>query len=90
MRIAWTRPALRDLPAIWAYVAQDKPDAAARLVACLKEAADLLSEQPHIGRAGRIAETRELVVSGTPYILVYRVRAGRVQILAALHGMRRP
>lgn len=36
------------------------------------------------GRPGRVAETRELRVE--PYIVVYRVKAGAVQVLRVLHA----
>lgn len=90
MKIRWTPPAVRALKEIWSFVSKDKPDAAKRLVARLQQAAEALAGQPHMGHAGRIPHTRELVVSGTPYILVYRVRSGGLEILAALHGKRRP
>jgi toxin ParE1/3/4 len=44
---------------------------------------------PAIGRPGRVAGTRELVVSGTPYIVPYRVRGERVQIITVLHSAQR-
>lgn len=47
----------------------------------------LLVKNPNVGRLGRVSGTRELVVSRTPYIVVYRVGA-RVEILAIIHGAR--
>jgi toxin ParE1/3/4 len=44
-----------------------------------------LRDFPRSGRAGRIPETRELVVSGTPYIVVYLVSDG-VEFIRVLHG----
>ena len=48
----------------------------------------LLSEYPKIGRRGRAAGTRELVIARTPFIVVYRVRQKpeRVEIIRVLHG----
>jgi len=88
MKVRWTRPALRDLAAIGDFIAGDNP-AAARLVDRILDLADNLAAHPHLGRAGRIAGTRELVIGGTPYILPYRVQDGRVEILAVFHGARR-
>lgn len=45
-----------------------------------------LATTPHMGRSGRVAETRELVVSGTPYIVAYAVIGGEVVVLDVLHG----
>jgi toxin ParE1/3/4 len=47
-----------------------------------------LAELPLMGRVGRV-NTRELVIAGTPYLLVYQVEAGRIVILTILHGARR-
>lgn len=48
----------------------------------------MLVSHPEIGRPGRSDGTRELVLTGTPYILPYRVRDGRVEILAVFHTSR--
>ncbi len=89
MKLRWTTPALRDLEAIGDAIARDDPGAAARTVTRVLDRAGLLTEQPHIGRPGRVPGTRELVVTGTPYIVPYRVRDDAVELLAVLHGARR-
>jgi toxin ParE1/3/4 len=47
-----------------------------------------LEEHPELGRAGEIAGTRELVVSGTPYILVYEISddGSDVSVLNVIDG----
>ena len=35
---------------------------------------------------GRVAGTRELVVPGTPYVIPYRLRTDRLEIIAIFHG----
>ena len=40
-----------------------------------------------IGRMGRVAGTRELVLSGTSNVVAYRVK-GYVDVLAVMHGTR--
>jgi len=49
----------------------------------------LLKKNPALGRAGRVAGTRELVVAGTPYVVPYRVRGEAVEILRVFHAARR-
>lgn len=88
-RVKWTRTALRNLELELAYVAQDRPEAALKLVQRVEEAVTKLSEQPSIGRPGRVTGTRELVVTGTSYIIPYRVRENIVEILRVLHSARR-
>ena len=89
MRIVWTGPALRELEAIGDYIAQANPAAAARTVTRILERVDDLVEHPESGRAGRVAETRELVVTGTPFIVPYRVRDQRIEVLSVFHGARK-
>jgi toxin ParE1/3/4 len=36
-----------------------------------------------------VAGTRELVVTGTPYIVAYAVADQRVEVLAIIHGAQR-
>ena len=88
MRIRWSRPASTHLDEIGDYVARDSPAAAHRLVNVIVDRVETLSKHPHLGRAGRVADTRELVVAGTPYIVAYRVRLDKVEILAVFHGAR--
>jgi len=39
-----------------------------------------------MGRPGRLFGTRELVVPDTPYIVPYRVRGERLELMAVFHG----
>ena len=67
MRIIWQDEAERDLDGIADYILQDDPAAALRLIDTIREATRVLSEHPNIGRTGRVAGTRELVIPGLPY-----------------------
>jgi toxin ParE1/3/4 len=89
LRIHWTRPALADLEAIGDFIAHDNPVAAERTVVRLVASVDALRDHPNLGRPGRLTGTRELVVSGTPNVVPYRVLDEDVQILAVFHGARR-
>jgi len=48
----------------------------------------LLAQYPLMGREGRVRGTRELVIIGSPFIVVYRVTKTRIEILRLLHGAR--
>ena len=89
MKVRWTAPALRDLEIIGEYIALDNLAAADKTVSRILECADRLAEHPQMGRSGRVPGTRELVVSGTPYVAPYRVRDSEVEMLAVFHGARR-
>jgi toxin ParE1/3/4 len=86
MRIVWSQTAISNLIEIRNYIEQDKPAAARRLAERILESVERLAEHPHLGRAGREPETRELILAGTPYIIVYRIYRGHLSILAILHA----
>jgi addiction module RelE/StbE family toxin len=67
-------------------IAEDNPKAARTLLNEIKERAVLLQDNPLLGRLGRIEDTRELVLTGTSFILPYRVKDLQIQIVAVLHG----
>jgi toxin ParE1/3/4 len=71
--VTWSPSALRDLRDIWGIIAVDSETIADRIVARLTQASEVLDHFPKIARTGRRAGARELVVSGTPYILEYRI-----------------
>ncbi len=89
VRIVWLRSAERNLEEQIEYLAERNPNAAEALVDRITSAAARLADHPRSGRRGRVAGTRELVVPGTPYILVYRIEANEVRIHRALHGSQR-
>jgi toxin ParE1/3/4 len=89
MTLRWTRIALRDMQHLHDYIADDNPAAARRMVARIREAASRLRRSPQMGRRGRITDTRELVIAGTPYIVVYRVEGEQVQMVAVIHAAQR-
>ena len=86
MKIVWPRRAIWRLVHIRDYIAKDNPGAAARIAERILQSVEALTGQPDMGRPGRIAGTRELVVPATPYVIPYRVRAGRLELLAVFHG----
>lgn len=88
MRLEWSRVALDHLRRIRDYIASNNPSAAADVAERLLKSTERLESFPESGRAGRLPHTRELVVSGTPYIIVYRVVENVVEIAAVVHGAR--
>tara|TARA_R110002073_G_scaffold196455_4_gene355616 strand:+ start:1717 stop:2001 length:285 start_codon:yes stop_codon:yes gene_type:complete len=89
MKLVWTDTALYDLKAVREYIAEHEPRAANRVAARLYEVTQKLKEFPGAGRAGRVPNTRELVVSGLPFIIPYTVDERCVQILAVIHTSRK-
>ncbi len=86
MTFFYTRPALDDLRGIVHYISEDDTAAARRTADRIQDMIKQLEAMPQIGRPGRIDGTRELVVAGSPYLVIYRLDGSDVQILRILHG----
>lgn len=89
MKIVWTEPARQDLLELFEYIAEENPRAARVLLSEIKERVNALTNNPEIGRIGRVEGTRELVLTGTHYILPYRLKNQQIQILAVFHTAKR-
>ena len=89
MKIAWSPRAVQHLIGIRTFIAEDRPDAAQVVAAKIIASVEQLAQHPNLGRAGRVPGTRELVIAGTAYVLPYRVKADRLEIIAVFHGRQR-
>jgi plasmid stabilization system protein ParE len=72
MSVLFTGRARRHLNEISDYLTERNPGAATRVGARIRQVVALLEHLPHIGRPGLLAGTREMVVPGLPYVIVYR------------------
>lgn len=88
MRVVWTAAARAAREAAIEYIAQDSLTAALSQLDEIERQTDRLAEHPKLGRVGRVRGTRELVISRTPFIAVYRLHEASqtIQILRLLHG----
>jgi toxin ParE1/3/4 len=89
VEIVWSPLARARLQEIRAYVALDKPDAAERLAIRIVAVVEALRNHPRLGRAGADPGFRELVIGGTPYIVLYQSRGRRIAITTIWHGAQR-
>jgi toxin ParE1/3/4 len=87
--VKWTKRAHENLIEEARYIAERDPDAADRTLDRIGNAVKMLAQHPGVGRPGRVSGTRELVIAGTPYIIPYRVRGGRIEILRVFHSSRK-
>jgi len=87
VRVRWLRAALADLDSAATYIADDNPEAARRFVVRVLAGIDQLTKHPAMGRPGRVAGTRELILP--PYVIPYRVRDNAIEILRVFHGAQR-
>jgi len=84
MRVVWTPEAEQDRDEVWEYISADSVAAAARMDELFSNAVAQLVDFPELGRAGKIAGTRELIPHEN-YRLVYEIDGNTVWMLALVH-----
>ncbi len=85
--IKWAEQAVRQVDHAQDHIAlSNSEDVALRVVTRIVNSIQQLAPFPSAGRAGRIRGTRELVISGTPFIAAYAIQRNRILILAVYHG----
>lgn len=86
VKVIWSRRAIRHLVHLREYIGKESEQNAMLVAGRILGAVDLLQTHPEIGRPGRVAGTRELVVLSTPYVVPYRIKRDRLELLAVFHG----
>jgi toxin ParE1/3/4 len=74
-----------NLDAAVKYIAADSPGNARKVAQEIKGSIQLLSRRPGMGRPGRVDGTRELVISGLPFIVPYAEHNGEIIMLRIIH-----
>jgi plasmid stabilization system protein ParE len=86
VRIEWLREAVCNLDTQLAYIGEHNPAAAIEMGDAIEAFVNRLADFPESSRPGRVPGTRELVVTGKPFIVIYRVEPEAVVILRVLRG----
>ncbi len=89
MNIKITKLAFQDLQSVKDYIGQDKPNAALAVVKRVIEAIENIATFPSMGRTGRVPNTKELVVSGTPLIIIYQIQQDVLYVVRIIHTARK-
>ena len=84
-RLIWREEAVADLERIDAWLSQFENANTATVRKRIGSAADKLERLGDIGRPGKVDGLRELSVRSAPYVLVYKVTANEIEILAVYH-----
>lgn len=89
MKVVWSGRAIRHLAALRAYIEKDSEQNAEMVARRILNSIELLRTQPNMGRPGRLVGTRELVLPDTLFVIPYRVRDGRLEVIAVFHRRQR-
>ncbi|MGO7398443.1 type II toxin-antitoxin system RelE/ParE family toxin [Rhizobium ruizarguesonis] len=88
MKLVWRAKAELDRKKAIQFITDQNVGAAISQLDEIERQTDLLIDQPEIDRPGRIDGTRELIISRTSFIVIYRVRQKikQVEILRLVRG----
>ena len=88
MKLVWRAKAASDRKKAIQFIADQNVAAAISQLDEIERQTDLLIDQLEIGRPGRIDGTRELVISRTYFVVIYRVHQNikQAEILRLVRG----
>lgn len=89
MQLKWTDLADSDLEKIEAHIVQENsPIVVIDVVMNIIDSTHLiLQDHPRAGRQGRLKNTRELVIDGVPFIVIYRenISTNCIEVFRVFH-----
>jgi toxin ParE1/3/4 len=88
MKVVWSAASARHLSEVVKYIQAESAEGAVAVRRRILETAWRVGQMPYSGRIGRVEGTREAVVPGSPYIVVYQVSAQSVEIVGVWHAAR--
>jgi addiction module RelE/StbE family toxin len=90
MKVRYTGRSQSDADAIFQYLYERNPRAAASVLRTIRARAAQLAEHPFMGAPSQIRDVRYLTVARLPYRIYYRVRGSTISIIHIRHTSRRP
>lgn len=87
MNVYWTDTAVKHLSSIYAYISQNSPQYATRLVDSITRRSEQIASFPLSGRVVPEFETEQIreVIDGS-YRIIYYIKPDQIDILAVIHG----
>jgi len=91
MQVFWLQRAINELRAERVYIAKRNPSAAGEVADYLYQASLRLATLPYNAPESESKGYRELILTRYryPYIIRYRIKGDRVEILRMIHGRRK-
>ncbi|MUG98196.1 type II toxin-antitoxin system mRNA interferase toxin, RelE/StbE family [Scytonema sp. UIC 10036] len=87
MKVFWTDTAVENLSAIYAYISQNSPQYAARVVDRITRRSEQIINFPLSGRIVPEFKTEQIreVIEGS-YRIIYYIKPEQIEVLAVIHG----
>lgn len=86
MRLVYLRTALRDLVWMRDYYERVFPEGTANARKAVLRMETLVLDNPFVGRAIHRPEVKKLLITRTPFFVLYRPTAERIEILRVIDG----
>ena len=90
MKVYWTESAIAHLDAIYAYIFQDSPEFALRVIDRLTSRSQQIASFPLSGRKVPeydVTDIREVIESN--YRIIYHITSTQIEVVALLHCARK-
>ncbi len=89
MRVLWTQNAIDHLTNIFEYIAFNSPTYAMRMVDRITKRSEQIAEHSLSGRKVPEFDAEDIrEVIEKPYRIIYRIKPGRIDVIAVIHGAR--
>ncbi len=85
LTVKYTKLAIKDLTVSYEYICAENPISARFVIEKIETALTYLQMQPYLGHVGRVKNTYEFIVLGTPFIVVYMLKEDSLIVVSILH-----
>ena len=89
LTVKYTKLAIQDLNNAYEYICTENPLAAQSVITKIETTLLHIQTHPYIGHIGRVKNTYEFLILGTPFIVVYMVDDKYLIVVSILHTARK-
>lgn len=89
LKLKYTKTAIKDLNDGYDYIYHENPVAARTVINRIELTVKKLQSQPFMGHKGRVEDTYEFFIMGTPFVIVYSFDSEKLVILTIMHTSRK-
>lgn len=89
LTVKYTKLAIQDLNNAYEYICAENPLVVQSFITKIETTLSHIQTQPYIGHIGRVKNTYEFLVLGTPFIIVYMIYDEYLVVVSILHTARK-